>query len=304
MSKWVLIGLLAVSVLAMWGSAVNAFNRINGIIIRHSDLVAEVTLCGDPLVNTQLTLNLDVVVEIACRNPGGHVPNGKPGHPTFPLTFQASKGVTSGNVPTGDFDPNVPCSSGNNNNATATIEFTFPLPPKVKCKPKWTKVPDSELISVSATATWSCTTDTTGECQNAGDTIEAIHVECADTPHTVEGVPCEDFSEHVGMEGAPPPPLVEPCADIHLHCNPDSPVLETVCGAGVRMLNGSTAANISYVTFQGDTSSVVLNHCVDASDLSGATLEIFTDTNFCNLAGGCCSATRWNDRVCSVEIKN
>ena len=49
MSKRVLIGLLAVSVLAMWGSAANASNRISGIIIKHRSIEVEVTLCGDPL---------------------------------------------------------------------------------------------------------------------------------------------------------------------------------------------------------------------------------------------------------------
>jgi hypothetical protein len=209
MSKQVLIGLLAVSVLAMWGSAASAFNRINGIIIRHSDLVVEVPLCGNPLMETLLTLDLQVEVEIACQNPGGHVPNGNPGHPTFsfPLT-------TSQLVPSGDFidtPPSDTCAYENNHETTLRT-FTFPLPPEVQCKKKWTQVPNSELISVAATATWSFCNESS--CQNPGDTIEAIHVECADTPHTEDGVPCEDVHEHVdGIEGAPPPPLVEPPPD-------------------------------------------------------------------------------------------
>ena len=299
MCKRVLSGLFVISVVAMWGSAAHAFNRINGIIIKHSDLVAEVTLCGNPLVDTLLTLNLDVVVEIACQNPGGHVPNGNPGHPTFSFPLTASQVV-----PTEDFNddhPSAACAY-EHNNVTTLRTFTFPLPSEVTCKPKWTKVPNSELISVAATATWSCpSTGPASDCQNAGDTIEAIHVECADTPHTEGGVPCQDVHEHVGPEGEPPPPL-EPCADIHLHCDPGSPVLETVCGAGEHFLAENTANNISYVTFKGATTSVRLHHCFDESTLSGETLDIFDDTNLCDLEGGCCSATRWNDRVCSVEI--
>jgi hypothetical protein len=298
MYKRVLIGLLAVSAVAMWGSAANAFNRINGILLSHSDLVAEVTLCGNPLVDTRLTLDLDVVVKIACQNPGGHVPNGKPGHPKFSFPLTASQVV-----PTEDFNnanPSTACDY-EHNNVTTVRTFTFPLPPKVKCKPKWTKVPNSELISVAATATWSCpSAGPASDCQNAGDTIEAIHVECADTPHTEGGVPCQDVQEHVGPEGAPPPPL-ESCADIHLDCDPNSPVLETVCGAGVHTLAEFTANNISYVTLL-NTSSVVLHHCNDESELSGETLEISEDTNLCSLEGGCCGFSRWNDSVCSVEI--
>jgi hypothetical protein len=295
MSKRILIGLLAVSVLAIWGNAANAFNRINGIILRHSSVEVEVTLCGDPLQNTELTLVLVGKVELTCENPGGHVPRGNPGHPTFPFTFQKTKPVTSN-----DFTTEMTCDSGNNNNATATIPFTFNFPSGVKCKKKWTKV-NSELISVAATATWSCT-GTGPECQNAGDTIETVRAECTDLE---VGDECDrqgdEELQHVGDAGQPPPPLVD-CADIHLHCDPNSPVLETVCGAGVHDLMPDTAANISYVTFQGDTSSVVLHHC-HSGPLSGETLEIIMDTNLCDLPGGCCGAARWNDEVCAVEIK-
>jgi hypothetical protein len=95
---------------------------------------------------------------------------------------------------------------------TAVITFEVPLPSEVQCKPKWTKVPNSELISVAATATWSCPSEgPASDCQTAGDTIETVHVECADTPHTEGGVSCDDVQEHVGAEGAPPPPIDEEC---------------------------------------------------------------------------------------------
>jgi hypothetical protein len=301
MYKRVLMGLLVVSVVALWGSTAQAFNRINGIIIRHSDIEVDVILCGDPLVATELTLDLDVAVEIACKNPGGHVPNGNPGHPTFSFPFTETQAV-----PTGIFNtPSAECAAlypTSNNNMTAVITFEVPLPPEVQCKPKWTKVPNSELISVAATATWSCpSVGPASDCQNVGDTIEAVHVECADTPHTEGGVPCDDVQQHVGPEGAPPPPLEASCVDIYKHCTfseSGQTVLETVCGDGVHYLEEFTAENISYVDFKGTTTSVRLHHCDGES-----TLDIFEDTNLCSLEGGCCSeGFRWNDRVCAVEI--
>jgi hypothetical protein len=305
MYKRVLIGLLAVSMLAVWGTDANANNRVLGILVKHSDLVLEVALCGDPLVDTQLGLIVDGTVTIACQNPGGHVPKGKPGHPTFSFHFTGSQAVPTG--PAGFNTPSTVCAGlYETNNLTAVRTFTVPLPPEVKCKPKWTKVPNSELVSVAATATWTCPNEgPASDCQNAGDTIEAVHVECANTPHTEGGVPCDDVEQHVGEEGAPPPPL--PCVDIYLHCglyDPGQQVLETVCGAGVHTLAPFTANNISYVFFNDATTSVSLHHCIDASPLSGATWDIDEeeDKSLCNLPGGCCSDTRWNDRVCAVEI--
>jgi len=303
MGKQVLFGLLAVSILAMWGSAANAFNRINGIIIKHRSIEVDVRVCGDPLQSTKLTLVLKGKVELTCENPGGHVPKGKPGHPTFPFTFTASEVVTSG-----DFTTEVTCDSGNDNNATALIPFTFDFPSAAKCKPKWTQV-GAELINVAATATWRCI-GTGPECQDEDDTtIEVVRTTCPtslpiDSDCDREG---HDDLQHVGDAGQPPPPLEEPmeaCVDLHLHCKSNSPVLETVCGVGEHVLMSNTAAKISYVTFQGNTSSVVLNHCNDESYLAGESLEIFQDTNLCHLEGGCCSHTRWNDRICSVEIQN
>ncbi len=95
---------------------------------------------------------------------------------------------------------------------------------------------------------------------------------------------------------------VTPCVDILLDCDPSSPVLEHVCGVGLHTLQPFTAQNISYVVFGADVTSVDLIHCTDATALSGQTLSISSDTNLCFLTGGCCSTTRWNDRVCSIEI--
>lgn len=212
MYKRVLIGLLAVSMVAVWGTDANANNRVLGVLVKHSDLVLEIELCGDPLVETALAVAGTAHVEIQCKNPGGHVPNGKPGHPTFSFNFAQSQ-----TVPTGIFNNPSPVCAGlyptSDNNKTAVktfTTFTVPLPSSVKCKPKWTMVPNSELISVEVTAMWRCTSAEPGsDCQTANETIEAVHVECADTPHTEEGVPCNDVEEHVNdVEGDPPPPLL------------------------------------------------------------------------------------------------
>ena len=68
-------------------------------------------------------------------------------------------------------------------------------------------------------------------------------------------------------------------------------------------LGAFTQANISYVTFLGDTTSVIMNHCEDGSTLSGQSMEINASTNLCSLEGGCCGDPRWNDEVCSVDIQ-
>jgi hypothetical protein len=292
MYKGVLIGLFVICVLALWGTDANAFNRINGILIRHSSIEVEVTLCGNPLQPTQLDLLLAGEGVLECANPSGNVPPGT-GHQTIPFTFERSLEVSSG-----DFTTDVTCDSGNNNDATALITTVFEL--ELECKQKnFTK--NSEVVNVEeATATWRCL-GSGPECPGGAATIEAVQTEC---PDLEVGEECnqqgEGDLEHVGPEGAPPPPL-ESCADIHLDCDPNSPVLETVCGAGVHTLAEFTANNISYVTLL-NTSSVVLHHCNDESELSGETLEISEDTNLCSLEGGCCGFSRWNDSVCSVEI--
>ena len=214
MSKRVLlIGLLAVSVLAMWGSAAYAFNRINGIIIKHRSIEVDVTLCGDPLEDTLLTLLLELEVEIQCLNPTGKLVPGTPGHQTFPLTFEAFQVV-----PSSDFDPDNNngglCNNDNGNNATIRRTFTFDLASEeeLKCKQKkFTKVPGSELVkSAEVTAKW-CTDDNENNSCEDDERIEFVETVCTGS-RDENGVPSEDTScdavEHVdGLEGVEPPPL-------------------------------------------------------------------------------------------------
>ena len=91
------------------------------------------------------------------------------------------------------------------------------------------------------------------------------------------------------------------CVQIRLHCDPNSPVLETVCGIGEKFLAPLTAANSSYVTFGAGVTSVTLHHC-NNGPLSGQSLTIENHTNLCGLQGGCCGSPRWNEEVCSIEI--
>jgi hypothetical protein len=197
MSKRVLIGLLAVSILAMWGSAANAFNRINGIIIRHSDLVAEVTLCGDPRQETRLTILLEVVVEILCKKKhyGGYSYQTQ----TVMLTFDDSQTVLSADF-TGDSNPPV-C-----NHATALKTFVFDLSSAQCSGYKFKKVPNSEEpTSVDATATWECI-GTGPQCPSAPTLIEEVETTC--TPEDEHTLLCDE-PEHVeGTISLPPPPSV------------------------------------------------------------------------------------------------
>ena len=197
MSKRVLIGLLAVCVLVIWGRAANAFNRINGIIIRHSDLVAEVTLCGDPRQETRLTILLEVVVEILCKKKhyGGYSYQTQ----TVILTFDDFQTVLSADF-TGDSNPPV-C-----NHATALKTFVFDLSSAQCSDYKFKKVPNSEEpTSVDATATWECI-GTGPQCPSAPTLIEAVETTC--TPEDEHTLLCDE-PEHVeGTISLPPPPSV------------------------------------------------------------------------------------------------
>jgi hypothetical protein len=181
MSKQVLIGLLAVSVLAMWGSVASAFNRINGIIIRHSTLYAEVTLCADPLQTTQLSLDLKVDIQSQKEDVL---------YEKEPVVFHCrdTKEVLS----TDFIDPSTP----NCKNATALIIFKFDLFGK-KCSSgenisnefKEISELEGEITSVDATARWECIGTTGVQCPPSKDgrtLIEEVKTTCSpDDAHTL-----------------------------------------------------------------------------------------------------------------------
>lgn len=86
------------------------------------------------------------------------------------------------------------------------------------------------------------------------------------------------------------------CADILLHCGP-SEVLQTICGPGPHELTGVVRYNASYLAFGADVSGAILTQCG-----TGAQMSVTSDTNFCDLPGGCCGPGRWNDEVCFIEL--
>ena len=157
---------------------------------------------------TELTLELVGEIKLTCENPGGHVPAGKAGHPTFPFTFEDTRPV-----PSSDFTTETTCDSDTpNNDATAMILFTFNFPPdsKVKCKLGWTNIGSELITSVAATATWSCT-GFGPQCEMGDLTIEVVRTECTnlliDEPESDCFRQGDDDLQHVGGPGQPPPSL-------------------------------------------------------------------------------------------------
>lgn len=130
MSKRVLIGLLAVSVVAMWGSNANAFNSILGVDIIHSEWRAKVTLSGFERASL-LTLVGRTVVEFICKKKGG---------PTVLEKQTVDLNVTK-QLASFDFNRTV-------------VTLILNQISCVQCPP-FTKVEDSELIvKFDATTTW------------------------------------------------------------------------------------------------------------------------------------------------------
>jgi hypothetical protein len=94
------------------------------------------------------------------------------------------------------------------------------------------------------------------------------------------------------------------CISVHEDCDPNSAVNATFCGAGPHAVVTPAGRDpISYVKILSpDIQSVTLTHCIDASSLSGQTLDILGDTSLCELEGGDAGNPRWNDSVCFVEM--
>jgi hypothetical protein len=130
MSKRVLIGLLAVSVVAMWGSNAKAFNSVNGVRVVHSEWEAKVTLSGFEQ-DSLLTLVGRTVIELICK---------KGGDPTVLEKQTVDLNVTK-QLASFDFNRTV-------------VTLTLDQISCVQCPP-FTKVEDSELIvKFDATTTW------------------------------------------------------------------------------------------------------------------------------------------------------
>ena len=91
------------------------------------------------------------------------------------------------------------------------------------------------------------------------------------------------------------------CVQVRVDCDPNSTILQTLCGAGPHVLAPFAAGNVSYVSFGAGVDKVTLHHCPGGT-LGNATLDLMQSTNLCTLEGGCCDADRWNDQVCSIDI--
>lgn len=72
MSNRVLIGLLAASAVAMWGTEASAYNRINGVIIKHSSPLLQVLMSGEE-DDSILDVQGGASVEILCEKPGNRI---------------------------------------------------------------------------------------------------------------------------------------------------------------------------------------------------------------------------------------
>ena len=209
MSKRVLIGLLAVSVVAMWGSDANAFNRMGDIIIRHNQWRAEVALSGFEQ-NSLLTLVGRTVVEFICK---------KGGDPTVLEKQTVDLNVTK-QLASFDFNRTV-------------VTLILDQISCVQCPP-FTKVEDSELIvKFDATTTWKrCNGIEPGPDEiddgnpcfefNGTDettaTIEALRTfKCDPGVRGEKGsVPPQTLScttEQVGPKGIPPAPPPVDCGN-------------------------------------------------------------------------------------------
>jgi len=149
-----------------------------------------------------------------------------------------------------------------------------------------------------------------GETQAIGEASQALEQNQTDICHYSENgavnlitIGEAAVEAHLAHGDEPVSPETCGCVEVRMDCDPFSDVIETVCGSGTHELAAFTAENISYVTFGPGVHSVTLIHCEDGSALSGAELTLTSDTNLCDLQGGCCGDPRWNDSVCSITIK-
>jgi hypothetical protein len=204
MSKRVLIGLLAVSVVAMWGSEANAFNRIGDIAIKHSsEWREEVTMSGFEQ-GSLLKLVGRTVVGFICKKEGS------------PTILEKRKVRLKGRKQLG------PCCS-----TQEVWSLILDQISSVQCPPPFTKVEGSELIvKFDATTTWKrCNgvepgpdgIDDGNPCFEFSSTdettvtIEALRTFNCDPGVREEGggVPNQTLSctmEQVGPKGTPPVP--------------------------------------------------------------------------------------------------
>jgi hypothetical protein len=129
MRKPLVSALLVVSLILMWGAEASAFNRINGILIRHGSLIATVFLTGSGAADSLVTVALDVTVEYLCKNPQDKFTD--PGTPERQdVTATQSQVLTND-----DFD----------GQGKASVTFVFDFASLQCHQNNFTKVAESEL---------------------------------------------------------------------------------------------------------------------------------------------------------------
>jgi hypothetical protein len=201
MRKRIMIGLLAMGIVATWGTDASATNRINGILIKHgSPWSAEITLTGAPAADTLITVAGTVRVEIICLGPQGQG-TGNPEQQDADIT--TTRRVTNEN-----FD--------GTGHAVVTLEFNLE---GTECQQNnFQKVLDSELIiSLSIVTAWkACNGKEPGPDRvNDGDAC----FEFRGTVETVRSKPIEAVATTCGAgirraDGTVPMQEL-PCESVH-----------------------------------------------------------------------------------------
>ena len=212
MNNRVLIGLLAASVVAMWGTEASAYNRINGIIIKHnSPWVAVVILTGFE-ARSLLILKGEASVNILCEKPGNRIFKRKGRHDkTEQFKRKVRLDITEQLT---DFPLGSPIATG--------VKTVFLDLSSAKCPGYFLKVVDSEVIKLDLTTTWArCVGSTVRDgdpCFKGGvKTTEPI--ETVKTSNCVPGnrdpedgsVPAQILTCNVVQVGPDGPPPQGPC---------------------------------------------------------------------------------------------
>jgi hypothetical protein len=138
-----LYGLLLFSAAALlWGSDSYAFNRINGIIISHSNFRVTIFLTGSAInADTVVTVSLTVTTEFICINPQSKKID--PGTPELQDVDLTQESVLRSE----DFDTN----------GHAVIVFDFPLQDLTSCHQRgFQKINNTELaVAVDGEVIWN-----------------------------------------------------------------------------------------------------------------------------------------------------
>lgn len=208
MNKRVLSGLLAASVVAMWGTEASAFNRILGVLIKHnSPWVAEVVLTGFE-ARSLLILKGGASVEILCEKPGNRIFKGKV---RLDKTERFKRKVR---LDITEQLTDFPLGTG--------VKTVFLDLSSAKCPGYFVKVVDSEVIKLDLTTTWAkCVGSSDGDPCFKGGVKTTEPIETVKTSNCVPGsrdpedgsVPAQILTCNVVQVGpdGPPPQRHHPC---------------------------------------------------------------------------------------------